>query len=108
MCGDLISGLANPFFVLFCFLFFQSWLSEKKSSSTDPERPEKAIISVSESYLVHFGSFKPHIRYLVGIPRADRVVLTISATTDQFAVPKLLFTNISGVLRKLRTKLDLL
>ena len=25
--------------------------------------PEKAIISVFKSYLVHFGSFKPHILY---------------------------------------------
>ena len=41
--------------------FFQSWLSVKKSSSIDPERPEGAIISILKGYLVHFGSFKPHI-----------------------------------------------
>ena len=33
----------------------------KKSSSIDPEMPEKAIISVFKSYLVHFGSFERHI-----------------------------------------------
>ena len=31
--------------------------------SGDPEGPEKAIISVLKSYLVHFGSFKLHILY---------------------------------------------
>ena len=35
----------------------------RKSSSIDPETPEKAIISVFESYLVHLGSFKRHILY---------------------------------------------
>ena len=49
---------------------------------------------------------KPHIRYLVGIPRADRVVPTISATTDQFAVPKLLFTN-TWSLEKTKNKVRL-
>ena len=29
----------------------------------DPETPEKAIISVFKSYLVHLGSFKRHILY---------------------------------------------
>ena len=43
--------------------FFQSWLSVKKSSSIDPERPEKFIMSILKNYLVHFGSFKPHIWY---------------------------------------------
>ena len=49
----LDSGLAKP--------FFQSWLSVKKSSSIDPERPEKAMISVLKSCLVHFRSFERHI-----------------------------------------------
>ena len=52
MRGILISGLANV---------FQDWLLEKKSSSIDPEMPEKAIIF--KNYLVHFGSFKRHILY---------------------------------------------
>ena len=43
--------------------FFQDLLFVKKSSSIDPEMPEKAIISVFESYLVHFGSFKRRILY---------------------------------------------
>ena len=34
-----------------------------KSSSFDPEMPEKVIISVFKSYLVHFGSFKRHMLY---------------------------------------------
>ena len=49
------------------FLFrrtvFQDWRLVKKSYSTDPETPEKAIISVFKSYLVHLGSFKRHILY---------------------------------------------
>ena len=49
MCGIFISGLAEPFFKI-GFLV-------KKSSRIDPEMPEKAIISVFKSYLVHFGSF---------------------------------------------------
>ena len=43
--------------------FFQDWLLVKKSSSIDPETPEKAIISVFKSYLVHLGSLKRHILY---------------------------------------------
>ena len=35
----------------------------KKSSSIDPERTEKANISLKQSYLVRFGSFKRHILY---------------------------------------------
>ena len=56
MCGVLISvcGLAK---------LFQVGSSGKKSSSIDPERPEKAIISVMKNYLVHFESFEPHILY---------------------------------------------
>ena len=54
MCGILISGWRT---------FFQDWLLVKKSSSIDPETPEKAIISVFKSCLVHFGSFKRHILY---------------------------------------------
>ena len=38
---------------LFRRTFFQDWLLMKKSSSVDPETPEKAIISVFKSYLVH-------------------------------------------------------
>ena len=45
--------------------FFQSWLLTKKSSCIDPEGPEKAIISVLKSYLVHFGTFKLHILYFI-------------------------------------------
>ena len=49
------------------FLFwrtsFQDWLLVKNSSSIDPETPDKAIISVFKSYLVHLGSFKRHIFY---------------------------------------------
>ena len=48
---------------LFWRTFFQDWLLVKKSSSINPEKPEKAIISVFKSYLVHFGSFKCHIVY---------------------------------------------
>ena len=48
---------------LFWLTFFQDWLLVKKSSSIDPETPEKAIISVFKSYLDHFGSFKRHIWY---------------------------------------------
>ena len=54
MCGILSSVLQT---------FFQDWLLVKKSTSIDPETPEKAIISVFKSYLVHFGSFKRHILY---------------------------------------------
>ena len=43
--------------------FFKIGVLVKKSSSTDPETPEKAIISVFKSYLVHLGSFKRHILY---------------------------------------------
>ena len=48
---------------LFWRTFFQDWLLVKKSSSIDPETPEKAIISVSKGHLVHFGSFKSHNLY---------------------------------------------
>ena len=36
------------------------------SSSIDPERSEKVIISVLKSYLAQFGSCKPHILYFHG------------------------------------------
>ena len=49
MCSILIPGLAN---------LSQDWLLRKKSSSTNPEMPKKAIISVFKGYLVHFGSVK--------------------------------------------------
>ena len=55
MCGIFISGLAEPFFKIGFW-----W---KKSSSIDPEMPEKAIISVFKSHLVNFGSFKRRIWY---------------------------------------------
>ena len=48
---------------LFWRTVFQHWRLVKKSSSIDPETPEKAIISVFKSYLVHLGSFKRHILY---------------------------------------------
>ena len=48
---------------LFWRTFFQDWLLVKKSSSIDPETPEKAIISVFKSYLVNFGSLTRHILY---------------------------------------------
>ena len=48
---------------LFWRTVFQDWRLVRKSSSIDPETPEKAIISVFESYLVHLGSFKRHILY---------------------------------------------
>ena len=48
---------------LFWRTVFQDWRLVKKSSSIDPETPEKAIISVFKSYLVHLGSFKRHILY---------------------------------------------
>ena len=41
------------FWFLFWRTFFQDWLLVTKSSSTDPETSEKAIISVFKSYLVH-------------------------------------------------------
>ena len=43
--------------------FFKIGVLVKKSSSIDPETPEKAIISVFKSYLVHLGSFKRHILF---------------------------------------------
>ena len=43
--------------------FFKIGVLVKKSSSIDPETPEKAIISVFKSYLVHLGSFKRYILY---------------------------------------------
>ena len=43
--------------------FFKIGFWWKKSCSINPETPEKAIISVFKSYLVHFGSFKRHILY---------------------------------------------
>ena len=49
------------FWFLVWWTFFQSWFSVEKSSSIDPERPDEAIITILKSYLVHFGSFKPHI-----------------------------------------------
>ena len=54
MCGNLISVQPEV---------FQDWRLLKKSPSIDPETPEKAIISVFKSYLVHLGSFKRHILY---------------------------------------------
>ena len=48
---------------LFRWTVFQDWRLVKKSSSIDPETPEKAIISVFKSYLVHLESFKPYILY---------------------------------------------
>ena len=48
---------------LFWRTVFQDWRLVKKSSSIDPETPEKVIISVFKSYLVHLGSFKHHILY---------------------------------------------
>ena len=54
MCGNLISLLRTV---------FQDWRLVKKSSSIDPETPERAIISVFKSCLVHLGSFKRHILY---------------------------------------------
>ena len=54
MCGNLISLRRTV---------FQDWRLVKKSSSIDPETPERAIISVFKSYLVHLGSFKRHILY---------------------------------------------
>ena len=48
---------------LFWRTVFQDWRLVKKSSSIDPETPERAIISVFKSYLVHLGSFKRHILY---------------------------------------------
>ena len=33
--------------------YFQDWLLVKKSSSIDPEAPEKTILSVFERYFVH-------------------------------------------------------
>ena len=54
MCGILISGVAN---------LFSRLASGEKSSSIDPETPEKAIISVFKRYFVHFGCFKRHILY---------------------------------------------
>ena len=44
MCGVLISGLVN---------LFSRFAFGEKSSSVDPEMPEKAIISVFKSYLVY-------------------------------------------------------
>ena len=49
------------------FLFSRDWLLVKKSSSIDPETPEKAIISVFKNCLVHLGSFKRHILYFCAI-----------------------------------------
>ena len=43
--------------------FFKIGVLVKKSSSIDPETPDKAIISVFKSYLVHLGSFKRYILY---------------------------------------------
>ena len=43
--------------------FFKIGVLVKKSSSIDPETPEKATTSVFKSYLVHLGSFKGHILY---------------------------------------------
>ena len=54
MCGNLISLRRTV---------FQDWRLVKKSSFIDPETPERAIISVFKSYLVHLGSFKRHILY---------------------------------------------
>ena len=48
---------------LFGEQFFKIGVLLKKSSSIDPETPEKAIISVFKSYLVHLGSFKRYILY---------------------------------------------
>ena len=47
MCGNLISLRRTV---------FQDWCLVKKSSFIDPETPERAIISVFKSYLVHLGS----------------------------------------------------
>ena len=39
----------------------------KKSSSIDPQTPEKSIMSVVKSYLVHLGSFKRHFCFFVQV-----------------------------------------
>ena len=44
--------------------FFKIGVLVKKSSSIDPETPEKAMISVFKSYLVQLGSFKRHIYFV--------------------------------------------
>ena len=52
-----IKGTVTCFFAcvaswfLFWQTFFQDWVSVNKSSSIDPEMPEKAIISVFNSYI---------------------------------------------------------
>ena len=63
---------------LFWRTFFEDWLLVKKSSSIDPETPEKAIISV-KSYLVHILYFcarekctKPYSLLSV-FPQTDQV-----------------------------------
>ena len=43
--------------------FFKICVLMTKSSSIDPKTPDKAIISVFKSYLVHLGSLKRHILY---------------------------------------------
>ena len=67
--GEMLKGTVKRFcacaetWFLFRRTVFQDWRLVKKSSSIDPETPEKAIISVFKSYLVHLGSFKRHIFY---------------------------------------------
>ena len=47
--------------------FFKIGVLVKNSSSSDPETPEKAIISVFKSYLVHLGSLYQYSRAIWSI-----------------------------------------
>ena len=47
--------------------FFKIGVLVKNSSSSDPETPEKAIISVFKSYLVHLGNFYQYSRAIWSI-----------------------------------------
>ena len=68
--------------------FFKIGVLVKKSYSIDPETPEKAIISVFKSYLVHLGSFKRYILYFcASIVEDNRTkpcsLLSVFIQTDQ-------------------------
>ena len=65
MCGNLISVQPEV---------FQDWRLLKKSPSIDPETPEKAIISVFKSYLVHLESFKRFCIFCVSITEEFEVI----------------------------------
>ena len=65
------------------------------SSSIDPERSEKVIISVLKSYLAQFGSFKPHVLYFQEALSRNSRSSRISARLAIFVVVSVSQTDVA-------------